>query len=176
MTVTPIRARSATRIQRRAANDATYEERAKLHSTDSDGCWVWFGCVSNGVPRVGRRVSDGQKGPVNLRVALLEEQAERPEWAHSAVVTCGNSSCVNPDHLKWETKGEFFARVRQSQPTKISDERYRQAWDLHAEGMGVKELAARFAVSRQTLYHNWKRLGLRKQVQFVETGHGTADD
>lgn len=169
MPFSPMQARQATRIPKRASNDATYEERARLHSDEtSDGCWEWFGCVSSGVPRVGRRVSDNRRGPINLRVALLEERGERPDWAYAGVASCGNPACVNPEHLEWESKSDFFGRVRRSMPHKISDDRYRQAWSLHSQGMSVKELAARFQVSRQTLYHNWKRLGLHKTVSFVD--------
>jgi transposase-like protein len=67
--------------------------------------------------------------------------------------------------LKWETRDQFFGRVAsivRVHSQKLSDDRYRQAWDLHRTGMTVKDVAARFSVSRQTLYANWKRLGLRR--------------
>lgn len=178
MSFRPMEQQEAVRIPTRAPNNATYVERAKLHSVQQpNGCWDWFGCVSSGVPRVGRRSSDRRRGPINIRVALLEEIGPRPEWAYAAIAACGNPLCVNPEHLQWETKEDFFARVRRSMPHKISDDRYLQAWALHSEGMPVKELAVRFQVSRQTLYQNWKRLDLRKTTTFTPAAPmvGTAD-
>jgi hypothetical protein len=160
--------RPASRLTTRAPNNATYEDRAALHSTvDEAGCWHWIGHVSNGVPRVGRRAEPGKRPtPVNLRVVLLEERdGTKPEDAYAAVADCGSEDCVNPAHLKWETRDQFFGRVAsivRVHSQKLSDDRYRQAWDLHRTGMTVKDVAARFSVSRQTLYANWKRLGLRR--------------
>lgn len=163
--------RPAQRLKTRANNDATYEERARLHSVeDESGCWIWIGCVSNGVPRVGRRRSENKRGPVNLRAMLLDERIPtRPEGAHNAVTTCGNPMCVNPEHLEWESRDAFFARIRRNTPRKVSDERYQQAWTYLQSGMSVKDIAARLEVSRQTLYSNWKRLGLHKTVVFSGT-------
>jgi hypothetical protein len=171
----PMPQRKAQRLTRRAHNDATYVERAQLHSEEQDGgCWMWIGCVSNGVPRVGRRSSDPKRGPINLRVALMEERGERPEDGYNVVATCGNVTCVNPEHLGWETRDAFFGRIRQSMPRKVSDERYQQAWTFQSSGMSVKDIAARLGVSRQTLYANWRRLGLQKTVTYTEAT-GTTD-
>lgn len=170
MNTGPMPQRKAQRLNRRAHNDATYEERAELHSDvdTATGCWNWFGCVSNGVPRVGRRSSDPKRGPINLRVALMEERGQRPDGGYNVVPTCGNPMCVNPDHLGWETRDDFFGRIRQSMPRKVSDERYQQAWTFLSSGMSVKDIAARLGVSRQTLYANWRRLGLRKTVTYTD--------
>ncbi len=177
MNAGPMPQRKAQRLERRAANDATYEDRARLHSEDTaDGCWNWIGCVSNGVPRVGRRASDQKRGPINLRVALMEERGIHPDDGYNVVATCGNVDCVNPEHLGWETRDAFFGRIRQSMPRKVSDERYQQAWTFLSSGMSVKDIAARLNVSRQTLYANWRRLGLRKTVSFTEPQtEGTTD-
>jgi hypothetical protein len=167
----PMPQRKAQRLERRAHNNATYVERAQLHSEEQgSGCWNWIGCVSNGVPRVGRRSSDPKRGPINLRVALMEERGERPADGYNAVATCGNVACVNPEHLGWETRDAFFGRIRQSMPRKVSDERYQQAWTFLSSGMSVKDIAARLGISRQTLYANWRRLGLRKTVTYTDAG------
>jgi hypothetical protein len=163
------RNRAARKIGTRASNFASYEDKARLHSDvipegRFEGCWRWFGYLSNGVPRVGRHPEDGGIGPVNLRVALLTETQGRPKDGHSVTVTCGNLECVNPEHLRWETKDEFFGRVAsltRAKRAKISDERFQQAKEWEESGISVTEVAARLGVARQTVYSNWKRLGLK---------------
>ncbi|MFZ4431564.1 MAG: hypothetical protein ACOYOQ_00055 [Microthrixaceae bacterium] len=161
--MTKVRYRPATPIGTRAPADASYEERARLHSEVVEtgpyaGCWEWFGHISGGVPRVSRRKP--HRGPVNLRVAMLEERGvARPEDTRTASPKCGNDFCVNPDHLIWETKDEFHARISRKQ-FKVSEDRIRDAWEQRQNGVPVKDIAARLKMARSSLYARWAALGL----------------
>lgn len=157
------RFRPSRTLDVRAPVGASYVDRARLHSDliaegPFAGCWTWFGHVSGGVPRVSRAPGDG-KGPVNVRVAMLTEMQGRPEWAHTASPTCGNYECVNPEHLAWETKQAFHARIGAPR-VKVSDERIIEAWHQRLDGIPVTDIAARLNLSRSALYARWHRLNL----------------
>lgn len=157
------RYRPARPAATRAPVGATYAERARLHSDvveigPFEGCWRWFGHISGGVPRVSRKPADG-RGPINVRVAMLDERAPRPEWAHTATMTCHNDECVNPEHLRWESKDEFHARIGKPR-VKVSDERIVEAWRERLDGVPVKDIAMRLNLSRSALYARWHKMGL----------------
>lgn len=157
------RFRPARVIEQRAATGAPYVDRARLHSdivTEGPfaGCWSWFGHISGGVPRVSRAPKDG-KGPINVRVAMLTELHGRPDWAHTASPGCGNPDCVNPEHIRWESKDDFHTRIGGPR-VKVSDERIVEAWHQRCDGVPVTEIAARLNLSRSALYARWNRLRL----------------
>lgn len=157
----------------RAKDYATYLEKAKLHSVEVtegpfEGCWEWVGAMANGVPRASRHPDAEARGPVNLRVALLTELRKRPKTAHNVTTSCGNQKCVNPRHLKWESKAQFRKRVAETNrqhKSRVDDDRYREA--IEWTDLTVPEVAARLGVSRATLYSNWARLGLKRNVRPV---------
>jgi len=156
---------------RRADAGASYMDRARLHSIPDGDCLVWQGSTANGVPRVGRSAADRatSMAPINLRVAVLAEvRPPRPPDAYTAHATCGTDLCVNPDHLAWETRDEFYGRLSTapaSRPAlKWSDERIREAWDWHQGGVSVSECAVRLGISRSRLYKRWSRLDLPDTV------------
>lgn len=154
-------------MARRVPNGATYRDKALLHSVpEPSGCWTWFGSVSQGIPRVRRAVDDtsGKKGPVNLRVAILEEAGPRPESAYNATPSCGVTACVNPDHLQWETREAFFARQipTANQQQRWTDDEIAEAWQWHIEGTPATECARRLGISRSRLYLRWDALRDRR--------------
>ncbi len=147
----------------RAPSGSSYTDRARLHSEIVEsgpfaGCWTWFGHISGGVPRVSKNPADG-RGPINVRVAILTELQGRPADAHTASPMCGNDECVNPEHLRWETRQQFHTRIGAPR-VKVSDERIIEAWQQRLEGIPVKEIAARLNLSRSALYARWHRLQL----------------
>lgn len=65
-------------------------------SIDAAGCWLWSG----------RRDRDGRpfvrlgSTTVPLHRTVLEAKCRAPLGSQRAHLVCGNSSCVNPDHLQ----------------------------------------------------------------------------
>ncbi len=149
----------------RALASATYAERARLHSTvdPHTNCWIWGGYLRSGLPYVGTPRSGGRTqtgaATTNIRTALLTEAGERPADAHSAVTTCGQRLCVNPDHLAWETKAEYRLRMRDLQPAKLSLADIAKAYDARQAGEPVTRIAEALGMSRQGLYRQWRRWG-----------------
>lgn len=143
---------------KRVPNNATFLQRAELHSEQQGDCWKWLGYTTNGSPTVAR----SKQQPVNLRTALLTELGvERPEGAHTATVTCGNRDCVNPKHIRWETPKEYSLRCRSRQPTKITLDQIAEAWERRQKGEVVAQIARDYAISRQGLYRQWEQWGYK---------------
>jgi len=98
---------------------------------------------------------------------LEEREVPRPPDTRTASVTCGHDFCVNPEHVHWESKDAFHARISRRQ-AKVSEERIREAWQQRTEGVPVKDIAARLKMARSSLYARWAGLGLT-------SGSATAD-
>ena len=73
---------------------------AKVRKLNS-GCWTWRGATAGG--KYG--VITVRNRPVNVRRLLyflryVKGSEEVEEGAYELVNTCGNRSCINPDHLE----------------------------------------------------------------------------
>ncbi len=149
----------------RALGTATYAERARLHSdvNPKTNCWVWGGYLRSGCPYVGISRVGGQRPPgaatINIRVAILTEQGDRPADAYRAVATCGERLCVNPDHLAWESNADYRLRMRDLQPAKLSLADLEQAFQDKQAGEPVTRIAEALGMSRQGLYRQWRKWG-----------------
>lgn len=123
----------------------------------SDGCWVWAGYHRNGYAMICVGVNQ------YLRVSHLSYAIYRGAIPTGAVVfyTCGNSSCVNPDHLAAGSRSDcarnavrhgHAGTVRgEAQPTsKLTNEDVRRIRHMADHGVPIDRIATHFPVrSRQ---------------------------
>lgn len=78
----------------------------KVYPEPNTGCWLWVGSTSNtgyGNITIGSRVDKSRKTyPVHVLVCSLVHgtKQEGLEVCHSCHIRC----CVNPDHLRWDTR------------------------------------------------------------------------
>jgi hypothetical protein len=132
---------------------------------DEFGCWHWLGYTTHGEPaiKIERRVQ---------RVARVVY-----DLTHSKSITgrytgrsCGCRTCVSPEHIRAVTRSQYVkrtigkrkyvspserARAKIASGTvKLSREKASEIRQLRADtGASLRQLAARFAVSRSTVHH-----------------------
>lgn len=129
-------------------------------STQSvDGCILWpfksrtgakleYGSVSKGQSEFGRRAH---------RVLCGMAHGKPPTDKHEASHLCGNSLCVNPKHVIWETHNENQAR-KLEHGTRVTP--VKLDWDKARElrkqrfmyKKSARELASIYGVSTTTIY------------------------
>lgn len=76
-------------------------------------CWNWTGILSkSGTPRLNVRLpTSTNKGYLARRISLiLAGKNVAPSYMVKPVV-CGNSLCVNPNHLDYGDEARFFSKV-----------------------------------------------------------------
>lgn len=93
----------------------------RLDKSHANGCWIWTGPHSKNKP-VMRLRSDGHRQCSATRWFYTEKFGELPK-SQSVFQSCGNDSCVNPDHLVIKPRGSRRRSYRKS------DEEYsRRFW------------------------------------------------
>lgn len=101
----------------------------------------------------------GQKR-VASRVMCEVAHGEPPTPSHEAAHFCGNSKCVNPNHLRWATPSEnqmdrvaheTSNRGKRHGNSKLTPEKVKQIRYLAGSGVFHKDIAARMGVSRATV-------------------------
>ena len=111
------------------------------------GCWLWAG-GRNGADSAGAYYDDFGR----------QWRAHRYAYRHvvgpiepGMVIThsCGNSACVNPNHLVKETLAE--AMKKRTGRTNVKPAQARQIRKLGADGVPQLALAKRFGVSQTTI-------------------------
>ena len=85
----------ATMFQRLVAN---------VHEPESEnGCWIWAGVLRHGYPSVCVRTSKGPRQKAAHRI-MVEEVHDVDFPLDEAGHLCGDTRCINPDHLEVQTK------------------------------------------------------------------------
>jgi len=96
----------ATAEARKKRWDAETEEQARSAlmnyfisrvKRNENGCWQWTGCIRCGVDKYGIAIFRGKKMQAH-HVSWKLHKGEMPA-KKLLMHTCGNKSCVNPDHL-----------------------------------------------------------------------------
>lgn len=92
-----------------------YERLVANTRVDEDGCWIWTGHISSrGYGRLAIRVK-GKPHPVNHaahRLMLEETTGWLFPFDEAGHYRCFKPACINPDHLRIETKGENLSTRR----------------------------------------------------------------
>lgn len=137
-------------IRATATNADSLPERIAMHSQPGEnGCIVWTGYLSNGLPWLNIK----GRG-VNVRRAVLDEvDPKRTRSPRFAVTTCDTPNCVAPDHLRWS---EHSTEVVTAVP---NDEAEQLVADHKAGVLNVAKAARRLGVTRPTIYRAMERLG-----------------
>lgn len=118
------------------------ERFADHYSIEPDGCWLWTATrdLDSGFPRFW---FDGRCGQAH-RFAYERYVAPIPD---GKVVrrTCGNSGCVNPEHLELADHGGY-ERIRRDRPYKnvYNDPRWKRAREAALLRDGNRCTVARF--------------------------------
>ncbi len=114
----------------------------------TDGCWTWRGDTD----RAGYGVFQyrGRKYGAHelaLSFATGEKRISSLDTCHE----CDNPSCVNPDHLRFDTRksnvDDMVRRGRQARPGRLSDSEIVLIRERRAAGARQSDLAEQFGVS-----------------------------
>lgn len=123
-----------------------------------DECIIWpfksktgpnmeYGSLSKGQSEMGRRAH---------RHACFIANGPPPTPDHDASHLCGNSLCVNGNHLVWETAQENAARKLDHgtivTPVKLSWDKADEIRKEYAGGKSAAQLAKKYDVSRVSIY------------------------
>jgi hypothetical protein len=112
-------------------------------------------------------VYDGKMQRAN-RVVCRLAHGDPPSPTFEAAHSCGVRECVNPAHLSWRSRQEniddisrhgtrFMRFGSDSATAKLTEENVRVIRLSHTNGVTVKDLAAQFSVTVQTIYYLLKR-------------------
>ena len=82
-------------------------DRVRENCIECGDCWEWKGAImANRYPAIRYK---GQNG--SGRRAVFEMSGRKLFRRSFIVVTCGNESCLNPDHLKQLTQAEHMRQL-----------------------------------------------------------------
>ncbi|GEE00195.1 hypothetical protein nbrc107696_06410 [Gordonia spumicola] len=85
----------------------TMEIKKRTSEDEDRGCWVWVGRIKRGYAVM--QIGDKKQVPVHR--AMLEAKLGMPLGEQAAHHMCGNSLCVNPEHLQQVTCRENVAEM-----------------------------------------------------------------
>ncbi len=151
----------------------TFAERFWYRVKKTDTCWIWiggkdtkgYGCYSR---------ENGGRAHIVAYANLVEPVPKGMCVLHR----CDNPSCVRPDHLFLGTKDDNnkdrHAKGRTSHVgrnpgsahgmSKLDEQKVKDILVLRRSGMGLREIAACFGVSKSVI----SLVALRKRWQHVE--------
>jgi hypothetical protein len=147
----------------RALKEHTAVERAEMHSVREGECLIWRGFHVRDVPYMSApahlSTPDNPRFALSVRNAILIERGEpAPRGSrHTTVTTCGNPSCVEPSHCRWEGVREYRLRMRSMMPTALTMQQVSDAWERNQAGETAVSLARELGISRQGLYRQWRQ-------------------
>lgn len=137
---------------------------------DDEGCWVWRGATSDGLPRVyapnHRKPGSPKESQVGRRAVWHITTAKPIPDGKRVYGTCQNPLCLNPAHMKCGTTkevGEFTAKVGRfkNSPRRIAANRLigrkrsylnpDQIAEIQSSNETGVALAERLNVGRQTV-------------------------
>lgn len=101
---------------------------------NSDDCLIWpFNKTDKGYG-----VARGGESLVHRRVCIVRH-GQPPSQEHEAAHSCGNSSCVNPRHVRWATRVENMADAILHDTLEYGERRY-NAKLTNAQVIEIKSL------------------------------------
>jgi hypothetical protein len=74
----------------------------KARTIEEGDCWLWQGYLQNNTPQVAS-YKNGGKRMVSVRKLIRELETGRQQPKGHYSNTCGECSCVNPDHTIWRS-------------------------------------------------------------------------
>jgi hypothetical protein len=77
-------------------------ESLKARVIEEGECWLWQGYIQNNTPQISHYI-DGKKTMVSVRKLMRELETGRQQPKGHYSNTCGECSCVNPDHTIWRS-------------------------------------------------------------------------
>jgi len=99
-----LRTGSTDGMQKRAKRGEPLHFLESLRTVNTDDCVIWPYCISHdGYAKI--EYGGRQRFVSNI---VLEWSSKRPE-EHEAAHNCGESKCVNPKHLRWDTHANNMA-------------------------------------------------------------------
>ena len=112
----PMDQRHPVRKALESGDMAQLRDALQAHSVRVGTCWIWGGQRTSGSRRGGAypviRVK-GSKNRAQLHRLIIESKMGAPLGTQAAHHQCGNSLCVNPDHLQPVTDRDNIAEMLQ---------------------------------------------------------------
>ena len=139
----------------------TLIEKIQCHVTLDGECWEWHGYMQGATPTM----SHGGKVANVRRLVLIERGV--PMKGYIATYTCGNPTCVNPEHTGRSTRAQMNRRIMADMNTATNTLRIKRIADvkrrtdaklsqtdveqIRASDDRHEDLAARFGVSKSLI-------------------------
>jgi hypothetical protein len=154
--------------------------RCQVHDDGGDhpGCWLWTGPLHTGVPVLRHNGKLGSARRVGYELAtgktLRADQVVR--------MTCGNGACLNPDHMRVQSRAALKTENAAKEPDAIRRARlavqvrqryavldWQKVGQIRRSDEPTRVLAARFAVSEKTIRgvrrgDSWRELAANDQL------------
>jgi hypothetical protein len=146
------RANPQVQTRVRVSPNADLLDRLAPHLDWAGDHLLWGGFTAGDVPKFVQSDHGGSRRKVNVRTAILETLGwEPPADGWFPVVSCGESRCVNPEHLRWDNRRGDAA---------IPSDAIDSIIDCHRAGLCSVAAAARaWGVCRQTVWKAMRRRG-----------------
>lgn len=124
---------------------------------------LWPGYCSHGIPTVNVKIN-GEWTQVKVRKLLYDDVKQPPSGKMFYLTTCGNKTCVNPNHVKVVSRSEncsiananilpskrrVAAKKFIEKNSKINQE---IADQMRMSGKTAKELSQEYGISTRTIY------------------------
>lgn len=142
-------------------------EQIRQNCTECADCWLWQGgCNNNGHPKYRNK---------SLRRSVYIAAKGEVKGGRVISTTCGETRCVNPDHLVAKTKGSVISKVYAT-----TDLRLRRAIAstrvARAKAKLSLEAAREIRASTETIYQAAERYGVHpSMVSHIRLGRAWKD-
>lgn len=112
-------------------------EKIKSKVEEVGGCWMWTGYSTRNRPHVRFKggCTSGQRASYQIFVGPVPDDM-------AVTNECGNTMCVNPEHLRLATRSEISKKSARSLP--FSEDDLQEMEDMYRRGMSTHEIARKF--------------------------------
>jgi len=128
----------------------------RVEKGGENDCWNWLGqkdASGAGIFRIG-------KSKILAKSIAWEELHGPLPGGMYLANTCGNLSCVNPNHYILKQKGQLLCGASRNLASRVSSEAKKQVYALYKQGIKPGEIAKTLGFGRSTVYHWLKEGGL----------------